>query len=114
MNRTTTCLAVSAGLVITTLFAGPGVRAHEGHRVFLNGVPLTDYQVHTIEVTYNTYVADGYYLYDGARIWRADENAAGHGDGYYHRNQGGYLGSDGRCSYIYIPESGTVMSGGCE
>ena len=33
--------------------------------------------------------------------------------GYYDSNAGGYVGSDGDCSYVYIPGSGDVMTGNC-
>lgn len=42
-----------------------------------------------------------------------DYGNQGSGQPYYNANRFGYTGSDGNCSYVYIPGGSSVMTGDC-
>lgn len=86
--------------------------------VFVNGRELHYSEVQQLRRLFG-YVNPGRYWlnangiggYEGGPAQFNLNAAGGRGRGHYGANQGGYVGSDGQCSYVYIPDSGYVMNG---
>ncbi len=110
------------GQIAPNLPLGGRLRANASNgntKVFVNGRELHYSEVRQLQQRFG-YVNPGRYWlnangiggYEGGPA-QFDLNAGGGGRsrGHYGANQGGYVGSDGKCSYVYIPDSGYVMNG---
>ena len=120
--------ALAAVVAAAVQLSAPALAEHY-RQVFVNGVRLSDQNMLILQQAYGIQIPDGSYVYDPASGYFAPAGSAEYGDsygqggysdiysngpnGHYGANAGGYVGSDGECSYVHMPGTGSVMTGNC-